>query len=240
MTLLPDQIHESWVPFLTKARQEEIAEIEQKIGDNYNPTDPSVILRFLTVNLDQVSVVWLGQDVYPMEGVATGRAFEVGGLASWNRPFRQVSLKNIIRLIHKTTNDIANYEEIKSFKEIQKELEEKRFSLAAPNKWFNKLEEQGVLFLNTSFTCEVGIPNSHKDIWANFSQAVLQYISNRNPNIIWFLWGKEAISNKQYIKAGIFYESRHPMMCSSKYPDDFLKFEGFKATKEKIDWLGNV
>ena len=236
--ILPKQIHDTWKPFLNEERMDELRKIEQEIGTNYNPVDSEHILRCLSVDLDQVRIIWLGQDVYPMKGVATGRSFEVGGLESWQQPFRQVSLKNIIRLLHKNYNGITEYNSIRSFSDIKKEIKEGTFPITPPNRWFQKLEQQGVLFLNTSFTCEVGVPNSHKLIWAPFSQQMLGYISERKPKMIWFLWGKEAKEMKQYIQEGVFYESRHPMMCSAKYEDDFLKFSGFLATKNQINWLG--
>lgn len=183
-------------------------------------------------------MIWLGQDVYPAEGVATGRSFEVGTLTDWNSTFRQVSLKNILRLIHKNYNFIEDYSDIYTFSNIKKEIAENRFSISPPNKWFDSLESQGVLFLNTSFTCEIGIPNSHKEIWQEFSKKVLSYISSSNSKMIWFLWGNEAISNKKNISNGVFYESRHPMMCSGKYSNDFLKSNCFKDTMDIINWLG--
>lgn len=235
--IMPKNIHPSWNPFLTKEVVEGINMIENKIGSNYNPHNTERILRFLTVDLNKVQIIWLGQDVYPMKGAATGRSFEVGGLTSWHGPFRQVSLKNIVRLLHKNYHGIRNYEDIKSFQEIKKEMITGEFPIQSPDKWFDELEKQGVLFLNTSFTCETGIPNSHKHIWKDFSKGVLGYISNVKPHAKWFLWGKEAISNKAYIQQGVFYESRHPMMCSPKYSDDFLKFKGFEETMNSINWI---
>ena len=236
--LLPNNIHPSWEAFINEDIRNELEYIESAIGKNYNPINNNDILRFLKLDLFNVKIIWLGQDTYPAKGVATGRAFEVGGLSSWTEKFRQVSQKNIIRLMHKNYTGILEYGEIKKFKEIQKEIEEKKFLLKEPKEIFNSLEIQGVMFLNTSFTCEIGKANSHKLIWNRFSIKVLEYISENNPDIIWFLWGKEAIANKSYIKNGIFFESRHPMMCSEKYKDDFLKFEGFKETMHIINWLG--
>ena len=235
--LLPDYVHSSWKPFLTKEILEKLDGIERKIGVNYNPDRPEVILRFLTTDLLKVKVIWLGQDVYPMKGAATGRAFEVGGLADWAKPFRQVSLKNILRLVHKQYNGIERYEDIKPFSEVKKEIASGRFPVPDPPEWFDSLERQGVLFLNTSFTCEPGKPNSHKHIWNEFSREVLGYISAVRPDCIWFLWGKEAIAMKAFIPEGEFFESRHPMMCSGKYPDDFLKFTGFERTSQMIKWI---
>lgn len=236
--LLPKNIHSSWESFFTEDILNELKLIETQIGKNYNPVNKEDILKFLKLNLNTVRIIWLGQDVYPANGVATGRAFEVGTLNSWLDKFRQVSLKNIIRLIHKEYNGITDYKDIKKFSEIQREIQNKQFNLKGPKDLFNSLEQQGVMFLNTSFTCEVGKPNSHKLIWQDFSIKVMEYISEKNPNIVWFLWGKEAISNKVHIKNGSFFESRHPMMCSEKYEDDFLKFEGLKETKGTINWLG--
>ncbi len=236
--VLPNNIHSSWDLFLTDDILSRLKVIESEIGDNFNPTENDKIFKFLSTDLNKVKVVWLGQDVYPAKGVATGRSFEVGGLNSWSDSFRQVSLKNIVRLIHKNYTGVIDYNRIKKFRDIQKEIEDGVFKIEPPNKLFNSLEEQGVLFLNTSFTCEVGQANSHKKIWEDFSKLVLNYISNKNPNIIWFLWGREAILNKEHIDKGIFYESRHPMMCSEKYEDDFLKFNGFKETMEMINWIG--
>ena len=236
--LLPDSIHPSWNDFLTEEIMQELENIERCIGEDCNPSNRQQILRFLAIDIKKVRVIWLGQDVYPMKGVATGRSFEVGTLESWQQPFKQVSMKNIIRLIHKDYNNIDDYHEIKSYEEIKKELAAGTFQMQAPKKWFDELEKQGVLFLNTSFTCEPGKPNSHKSIWADFSSGVLSYISRTNPEIVWFLWGNEAISNKVFIEQGIFYESRHPMMCSVKYENDFLKFDGFRKTMQMINWLG--
>ncbi len=235
--MIPKDVHPSWKAFLTDDRIKELAKIEEEIGEAYNPSETDRILRFLTVDLDNVKVVWLGQDVYPMKGAATGRSFEVGGLDSWQKPFRQVSMKNIVRLLHKDYNKIDKYEEIKPFSKIKEEIKNGAFPIKPPNKWFDDLEQQGVLFLNTSFTCRTGKPNSHKHIWADFSQKVLLYISMQVPEAVWFLWGKEAQSNKPYIEQGVFFESRHPMMCSGKYEDDFLKFTGFRETKDLIKWV---
>src|SRR5699024_6527509 len=173
---IPDEIHSSWLDFLTDERIQEIRQIESQIGNDYNPTNPNNVLRFLTTNLNNMKVIWLGQDVYPAKGVATGRAFEVGGLTSWQEPFRQSSLKNIVRCIYKVENHLSKSEEPPLFSEIRKEIALGTFPILEPPEWFHSLEQQGVLFLNTSFTCEIGEPNSHKKYWKNCSNAVLKYI----------------------------------------------------------------
>lgn len=241
MTLLPPHIHPSWTSFLTEDVLQHIQSIHEQLRDEtYNPGERWRTLRFLQNDLTAMKVVWLGQDVYPAAGVATGRSFEVGGMTSWHVPFRQVSMKNIVRLLHKNYKGIQAYEEIASFKEVQEEILYGDFPILPPHKWFDSLEQQGVLFLNRYFTCRVGEANSHRDLWAAFSDQLLTYISTNNRTLSWFLWGQDAISAQALLKDGTLYVSRHPMMCSSKYEDDFLKFDGFEKTWKLVNWLGKV
>jgi len=237
MSLIPIDAHASWDRFLSVEVRDELKVIEEKIGRNINP-DYENVLRFLKCDLKKVKVVILGQDPYPEKGRATGRAFEVGDLHSWNAKFRQTSLKNIIRLIYKNYNHIDDYDKILKFSEIQSQIADGRFDIAPPDRLFKSWENQGVLLLNTYFTIEPGITGSHISVWESFSIRLLGYISEENENISWFLWGKQAEEKSRYIKSGKFYVSRHPMMCSEKYEDDFLKNNCFKNTMNDINWLG--
>lgn len=237
MSLIPEDKHSSWDGFLIKEVRDELKIIEEKIGSNINPHHDNV-LRFMKNNLNEIKVVILGQDPYPEKGRATGRAFEVGDLESWSQKFRQVSLKNIIRLIYKNYNNIDEYNKILKFSEIQNEIELGRFKMLPPDEIFKSWENQGVLLLNTYLSVEPGNTGSHISIWEPFSVRLLEYISQTNGNINWFLWGRQAEEKSKYIKQGKFYISRHPMMCSEKYEDDFLRNNCFKDTMNTINWLG--
>lgn len=237
MSLIPIDTHSSWDKFLTDEIRDELKSIDEKIGRNINP-DYENVLRFLRCDLSEMKVAILGQDPYPEKGRATGRAFEVGDLGSWNDKFRQVSLKNIIRLLYKNYNNIDDYNEILKFSEIQKEIKQGTFNIAPPDRLFKSWEKQGVLLLNAYFTVEAGITGSHISIWEPFSIKLLEYISEENKNINWFLWGRFSEEKSKYIKHGKFYISRHPMMCSEKYEDDFLRNNCFKDTMNIINWLG--
>ena len=235
--LIPHNVSPSWNDFLTDEVKELLNHIENEIGDNYTPQKEN-ILRFLSVDLDKMKVCLVGQDVYYQPGIATGRSFEVNGLTSWHTSFPQTSLRNILRLIYKSYNGITSYNDIKKFKEILSEIENGRFQILPPDELFVSLEEQGVLFLNTYLTCEIGKAKSHRHIWEAFAVVLFEYISMRRPELYWFLWGTEAQSQKEHIKNGILYECRHPMMCSGTYSDDFLKSECIKDTMHIINWLG--
>lgn len=231
------KVDKSWDKFLNTDIRSELIRIESQIKDNYTP-ESNKVLRFMELDLNKIKVVILGQDPYKPAGVATGRSFEPADLYSWSDKFRQVSLKNIVRLIYKSINNIENYSDIPSYKAIVSEIITGDFTLKEPKEWFDSLERQGVLFLNTTLTCKIGVSNSHKKVWEDFSKKLLNYINTQNKDLYWFLWGKEAISNKEFIKNGKIYTSNHPMMCSEKYEDDFLKGSCFKDTMDIINWLG--
>lgn len=251
MGLLEDvNIHSSWEEFLTDGIKAELKSIEQQISNEDYTPDRDCVLRFLGLDLNNVKVVILGQDPYKPYGVANGRSFQPADLINWKDPFRQVSLKNIVRLIYKTYNNIEKYTDIPKYSVVAKKIDSGEFDMRQPEEWFDSLEEQGVLFLNASLTCRVGESNSHRDIWENFTSMVISYIARKNTEAKWFLWGKEAQDKVPYIvvgrsKAGLSPRikdcavlSRHPMMCSEKYEDDFLKSDCFKVTMNKINWLG--
>ena len=240
--MLLTEHHSSWNEFLTDEILELLNSIEKQIGNDYTPKKENV-LRFMKQDLAKIKCVWLGQDPYfSMYGdnhfVANGKSFQPDDLKDWNQKFSQVSLKNIVRLIYKSENNITFYNDIKKFNDIKKEINSGVFKILPPKEWFNSLEKQGVLFLNTSLTTKQGTANAHKNIWAEFSQKLLNYISEKNPNIHWFLWGNEACQKAQFIKHGILHQSNHPMMCSESKENDFLKSDCFSSTKDIINWLG--
>ncbi len=223
--------HPSFDNFFTKKIHDLLDKIELEIGDNYTPNS-NLILRVLNNDLSKVKVIWLGQDPYFQAGVATGRSFEPSDVVSWFDKYRQVSLKNIIRGVYKAYND-----EFITYTEILKLIAYNQFDLKKPKDWFNSLENQGVLFLNTYLTCEVNNANTHRKVWKEFSEKLFKYIYNYNKDIIWFLWGSEAKSILNIVEVRN-YSSNHPMMCSNKNEEDFQFNKCFKETKDIINWLG--
>lgn len=190
------------------------------------------IFRFAEQRIDRVSVVILGQDPYPRRPAATGRAFEVGGLTDWRASFRQVSLKNILRLICK-----AYTGKLLSWRELLAALDDGSFVAAPPDRLFASWEEQGVLLLNTSLTCEIGKPGAHRKLWPDFSQKMISYIDRKAPDACWFLWGADAAKAAKAVR-GKKYISRHPMLSGGAWPDDFFQNPCFEETKNCVDWRG--
>ncbi len=223
--------HHTFDNFFTDEINSLLDKIELEIGSNYTPNS-DLILRVLSNDLSKVKVIWLGQDPYFQPDVATGRSFEPSDVTSWFDKYKQVSLKNIIRGVYKAYNS-----EFITYLEILKEIQYGRFELKKPKEWFDSLENQGVMFLNTYLTCELNNANSHRKIWNEFSEKLFEYIYSYNNDIIWFLWGAEAktILHKLPVRN---YSSNHPMMCSNKKEEDFQFNLCFKNTKDIINWLG--
>jgi uracil-DNA glycosylase len=130
-------VHTSWNDLLDDETLKEIDEIEEKIksrGESFTPADPRVF-HFMTNDLNDAKVVIIGQDPYPQEGVATGRAFEVSTLKDWNDTFRNVSLKNIVRAVYNAcTGDFLTYNNIKQ--QLNGGLFGNGFSILPPDKLF--------------------------------------------------------------------------------------------------------
>jgi len=230
-------IHKSWEPFITGEITDLLVKIENQIRKKTFTPNPENVLRFLTLPLYKTKVVILGQDPYPQPGVATGRAFEVGTLNSWNEPFKNISLKNILRAVYKAyAGRTIDYRLLKT-------KFDNEFPLLPPQKLFKHWETQGVLLLNTSFTCELNRPGSHSKLWDEFSKKLLFFINTvLNEEVTWFLWGNHAknVTSEFQINKAIY--TQHPMMCYER-PEretDFLygKNNCFKQLINDIDWTG--
>ncbi len=227
-------VHPSWQPFFTPQVMEILGEIDGGMEGECNP-NPTAVLRFAQQPLEEVKVLILGQDTYPAKGVATGRAFEVGGLHSWHSPYRQVSLKNIVRRLYGDYTGESGYTPMAQVKEA---MERGEFPILPPDALFERWAEQGVLLLNTALSCRVGEPASHAHLWVPFTEKLLAFVAEARPQMHVFLWGSYAKGFEGSFPTQTIHSSRHPMMCSEKYEDDFLKFDGFGATKSLIQWLG--
>jgi len=226
------KIHPSWENFLSKRENiSELLSIQSQIGGNCTPK-PHRALRFLECDLAGVKVIILGQDPYPQEGIATGRAFEVSGLMSWQDKIKQTSLRNILRAVYLAYNG-KNI----SLSQIREEIKNDAFEILPPHLLFDSLEKQGVLLLNTTFTCECSKPSSHIKIWEDFSNRLFGYISENAGNALWFLWGGFARTYEKYAK-GKSYVCNHPMLAGTSAELDFLKCKCFSETLALINWKG--
>lgn len=104
---------------------------------------------------------------------------------------------------------------------------------------FSSWEEQGVFLINSSLTTETNIAGAHHSFWSEITQNLLTYISLKNGNITYFLWGNDAISLEKFIKKGEIIKHNHPAICGNlNNKNDFMLSKCFKITKNIINWLG--
>jgi uracil-DNA glycosylase len=171
---------------------------EKSASKTIYPPGPLIFNAFNTIPFDRVKVVLLGQDPYHGPGQAHGLSFSVPkGVAP------PPSLINI-------------------FKELYQDI-----GLPVPD--HGSLEhwaEQGVLLLNASLTVRSNEPMSHAKIgWAEFTNAVIQTISDRRKHIVFILWGKFAQEKQTLID-----ETKH-LVIRSAHPSPFSADKGFFGSR---------
>ena len=232
MLLKNTEIHDSWKCFLSDDILNLLKRIEAPIlnGGPFTPP-PERVLLFLRLDLTKIKIIILGQDPYPQPGVATGRAFEVH-IKSWTEKFKQSSLRNILRAIHAAHNDC----EPATLNAIRGVILSGVFNPPPPDKIFDHWERQGVLCLNTAFTCEEGSPGSHAALWAPFTESLIKFIAGENKNIIWFLWGNHARGYEKFLSGAKNYKCAHPMLPGTG-ENGFLNCPCFRETKAIVDWV---
>jgi len=175
-----------------------MAKINQFYDEKREYIFPEKSKLFNAFNLclfEEIKVVILGQDPYPTKGYAQGLCFSV---ESNVRPFPK-SLNNI-------------------FKEIESDL-----SIPFPeNGNLERWANQGILLLNSVLTVEKGQADSHKGMgWEQFTDAVIELISQKKENVVFILWGSKALS-----KSILIDEKKH-LILSSVHPSPLSAYRGF-------------
>jgi uracil-DNA glycosylase len=135
---------------------------------------PDQVFRAFTMPLDRIRLVILGQDPYHGPGQAHGLSFSVP--AGVTKP---PSLQNI-------------------FKELAAEFPERNYKFQSGD--LSPWAEQGIFLLNAALTVNPGQPNSHADMWSEFTDDVIKFISNRVPGAVFLLLGAFAKSKQKFIK----------------------------------------
>lgn len=228
-------IHEDYREFFDIDTVTEIENFIKKLNINKTAYMPkqNLIFRALSTGLKNKKVCILGKDPYFQPNVATGLAFEVKK-KTWAEKSINPSLKNILKLIYFSYNN--KHEEIDK---IRLEIDSGKFKILSPDKLFKSWENQGVLLINTSFTVLVGQAGSHLKVWENFSKKLIKYISTKNENMHFFLWGKDAQDFEKYIVNGKITKHNHPAIAGNlENANDFLNGSSFIETKDIINWLG--
>jgi len=204
--------HESWAPLFCQYE----FDLDSIYENNPLPVYPPKhqVFRVFEMPLNEIKLVLLGQDCYHGPNQAHGLAFSV-------EKTEQIppSLRNI-------------------YKELQAEFPERNYKFIHGDlsKWESY---QKIFLLNTALTVELHKPNCHAKLWKEFTDDVIQFISENNPNAIFLLLGNNAkekvplIKNKEKIITGV-----HPSPLSAN--KGFFNSNLFKKVEEllgyQIDW----
>lgn len=188
-------IHDNWKPFLDDEQViNELDKIKERLKDEHYFPVADKVLRFFELDPKSIQFVIVGMEPYPTDyekdgtlyPIATGRSFEVDNVTDWNQKFKQSSLRNILKAIH---FECTGKEE--SLSTIRKEISDETFKISQPKEWFDKMEKQGVLFLNASLTVRKYNVGSHTDIWETFINDLIVFLRDiSNPK--WLLFGNDA------------------------------------------------
>lgn len=181
------------------------------------PPGKLIFNAFDKCSFEDVKVVIIGQDPYHGPGQANGLCFSVNDGIKM-----PPSLKNI-------------------FKEIETDLGKPFPETGNLERW----AEQGVLMLNATLTVRARTAGSHqKKGWEEFTDAVIQLVSEKKEGVVFLLWG--AYAQK---KGAVIDRAKHHVL-SSAHPSPFSVHRGFfgnqhfsKANeylksigKDEIDW----
>lgn len=230
--MFQDEWARQWDGLMTPETISVLNQIESQIGTEYYP-DRENVLRFLRME-SPVRYVIVGMDPYPSwnsrdsRPQATGRAFEVSELRGqgWDYKIKQASLRNILKAIHYNVTG-----EDCSMPELRNQITGGQFEIAPPAEWFDRMEAQGVLFLNSTLTVKPGKAGSHQKYWEPFRKILIPYLDSMG--VTWMLWGNNA---QQEVGT---YLNDNSKVLTAAHPrmQDFVKNNTFKDAND-INWLG--
>lgn len=182
------------------------------------PKVEDVFSAFNHCDFKNTKVVIIGQDPYHGKNQANGLCFSV-----------QDGIKHPPSLVN-----------------ILKELSDNYNTLYPATGNLIAWAKQGVLLLNATLTVEESKPGSHqKQGWEQFTDAVIQLISDRKEDVVFLLWGGFAQKKAKLIDVSKHHilTSGHPSPLSANRGlwfgnQHFLKTNNYLRSKEisEIDW----
>ena len=196
-------MHNSWEEiFNNYPKIDELNNMIKKIDEQrltktiYPPKEQ--VFRVFDLALEDIKVVILGQDPYHNPDQACGLSFSVNDGVPLPK-----SLINI-------------------YKELHDDLGIKPAKTGNLESWF----KQGVFLLNAVLTVEKNSPASHSKMgWENFTDYIIENISEKNENVVFVLWGAYARSKNKLIDP-----SKHKII-ESAHPSPLSAYRGFFGSK---------
>lgn len=163
-------------------------------GVRVYPPASQIFAAFDASPFQDTKVVIIGQDPYHGPGQANGLCFSVNKGVLF-----PPSLRNIFQEVHADTG-----------------------APIPPDGDLARWARQGVLLLNSSLTVREHSPKSHSGIgWETFTDAAVRKLSDERDNLVFILWGSDAIR-----KGAAIDRSRH-LVLESPHPSPLSAHRGF-------------
>ena len=167
-------IEESWREVLSEEFQKSYFDdikkqllAERQNGYKIYPPGPLIFNAFNLTPFNEVKVVIIGQDPYHNPGEAMGLCFSVP---------KGVRVPPSLKNIYKEMKDDIDFE-------------------VPPHGDLTNWAKQGVFLLNAMLTVRHKSAGSHKNMgWQQFTDAVIQTLSEKRDGLIFLLWGRFAQS----------------------------------------------
>jgi len=202
-----DQLHPDWQEALSELRGQ-IDLIDSKLQTSDLAPEYKNVMRALSVSIESIQVVIIGQDPYPTPGHAHGLAFSVSSDVT---PL-PASLRNI-------------YMELESDVGIP----------MSRNGDLSRWAEQGVLLLNRILTTESGYSLKHALLgWQEITNEIARILGQRP--VVAVLWGKNAQELTHLFDPGLTITSAHPSPLSSYR--GFFGSKPFSQTNQLLESIG--
>lgn len=198
------KINESWKIILNQEFEKDyFSKLTQFVKDAYSlgncyPPEKQIFNAFEPCDFENVKVVILGQDPYHGAGQAHGLCFSVNDGVAF-----PPSLLNI-------------------FKEIKDDLGIEIPKSGNLERWAS----QGVLLLNATLTVAANQAGSHQNRgWEQFTDAVIQLVSQYRENVVFLLWGSFAQ------KKAVLIDSKKHLILKTVHPSPLSSYRGFFGCK---------
>lgn len=210
--LLEDNINDSWKNELsaefskTYFKELNLFLQEERMSHEVYPPEDLIFAAFDLCSFENTRVIIIGQDPYHGKAQANGFAFSVS--EGQKIP---PSLQNI-------------------YKELSKDLDCSLPKTGNLESW----AKQGVLLLNATLTVRANDAGSHqKKGWEQFTDKVIQLLSERKENLVFLLWG-----NFAHKKESLIHKNKH-LILKAAHPSPLARgaFFGCKAFSQTNKYL---
>uniref|UniRef100_A0A1J3JVU1 Uracil-DNA glycosylase n=1 Tax=Noccaea caerulescens TaxID=107243 RepID=A0A1J3JVU1_NOCCA len=206
---LPGELDKPYAKALSDFLEREI--IADSKGPPIYPPQHLIFNALNTTPFDRVKAVIIGQDPYHGPGQAMGLSFSV--------PEGEKLPSSLLNI----------------FKELQKDV-----GCSIPRHGnLQKWAVQGVLLLNALLTVRSKQPNSHaKKGWEQFTDAVIQSISQQKKGVVFLLWGRYAQEKSKLIDGNKHHilTAAHPSGLSAHR--GFFNCRHFSRSNQLLEQMG--